>query len=80
MEPIASVLLTDLTVFFPNNDVSTLRRLRIQRAQEHGAQWAREWSSDITHVIIDKDLSYQDLVIHLKLASVPVRPVLRWSN
>ncbi|KAJ5246830.1 hypothetical protein N7468_001813 [Penicillium chermesinum] len=57
--------------FFPNNDVSSLRRLRIQRAQEYGARWAREWSSTITHVIVDKDLSYQDLVVHLKLESVP---------
>ncbi|KAJ6145088.1 hypothetical protein N7470_008983 [Penicillium chermesinum] len=66
----------DHIVFFPNNDVSSLRRLRIQRAQEYGARWAREWSSTITHVIVDKDLSYQDLVVHLKLESVPVSRTL----
>ncbi|KAJ5620549.1 hypothetical protein N7510_004533 [Penicillium lagena] len=58
--------------FFPNNDVSPLRRLRIQRAQEYGAQRAREWATDVTHVIVDKGLTFHDLLTHLKLEYFPV--------
>ncbi|KAJ5107447.1 hypothetical protein N7456_004122 [Penicillium angulare] len=57
--------------FFPNNDISPSRRLRIQRAQEYGALWERQWSKSITHVIVDKGLGYQDLLKHLKLDPVP---------
>ncbi|GFF84535.1 hypothetical protein IFM53868_04178 [Aspergillus udagawae] len=57
--------------FFPNNDVSPLRRLRIQRAQEYGATWAKTWEADITHVIVDKGLMFQDVLKHLKLEAFP---------
>lgn len=64
--------LTTNTVFFPNNDVSPSRRLRIQRAREYGAQCVTEWTEDITHVIVDKGLLYRDLVTHLKITSLSV--------
>ncbi|KAJ6036316.1 hypothetical protein N7540_000595 [Penicillium herquei] len=57
--------------FFPNNDVSPARRLRIQRAREYGAQWAQGFSEEVTHVIVDKELRYQDLLEHLKLEVMP---------
>ncbi|KAF7163672.1 hypothetical protein CNMCM5623_008478 [Aspergillus felis] len=57
--------------FFPNNDVSPLRRLRIQRAQEYGATWAKTWEGHITHVIVDKGLMFQDVLKHLKLETFP---------
>ncbi|KAF4215015.1 hypothetical protein CNMCM8980_008894 [Aspergillus fumigatiaffinis] len=57
--------------FFPNNDVSPLRRLRIQRAQEYGATWAKTWEAHITHVIVDKGLMFQDVLKHLKLEAFP---------
>ncbi|KAE8349313.1 hypothetical protein BDV28DRAFT_141497 [Aspergillus coremiiformis] len=53
--------------FFPNNDVSPLRRLRIQRAQEYGALWARTWGDNVTHVIVDKGLTFQEVLRHLCL-------------
>ncbi|KAJ5587675.1 uncharacterized protein N7459_003440 [Penicillium hispanicum] len=62
--------------FFPNNDVSPSRRLRIQRVQEYGGQWAREWTSNITHVVVDKGLLFQDLIAHLKLESFPTNLAL----
>jgi DNA polymerase IV len=65
-------LLTVSQVFFPNNDVSPLRRLRIQRAQEYGATWAKTWEAHITHVIVDKGLMFQDVLKHLKLEAFPV--------
>lgn len=48
--------------FVPNNDISPARRLRIQRSQEYGALWAQEWSADVTHVIVDKGLDYNEIL------------------
>ncbi|KAJ5832246.1 hypothetical protein N7474_000557 [Penicillium riverlandense] len=62
--------------FFPNNDISPLRRLRIQRAQEYGAQRASEWGANVTHVIVDKGLTFHDLLTHLKLESFPVNVIV----
>ena len=52
-------------VFFPNNDISPLRRMRIHRAQDYGASWAEKLDDTVTHIIVDKDLTYQDVLKHL---------------
>ncbi|PKY04610.1 putative DNA polymerase POL4 [Aspergillus campestris IBT 28561] len=57
--------------FFPNSDVSPLRRLRIQKAQEYGAVWAKNWGDHITHVIVDKGLTFQEVLKHLTLECFP---------
>ncbi|KAL4976794.1 hypothetical protein BDW66DRAFT_159417 [Aspergillus desertorum] len=57
--------------FFPNSDVSPLRRLRIQRAQEYGALWAKTWGSHVTHIIVDKGLEFEEILRHLKLETIP---------
>ncbi|KAJ5185511.1 DNA polymerase family X [Penicillium cf. griseofulvum] len=62
--------------FFPNNDVSPFRRLRIQRAQDYGARWSRDWATDVTHVIIDKGLLSSDLLSYLKLEALPTSVAL----
>ncbi|CAG8129532.1 unnamed protein product [Penicillium salamii] len=62
--------------FFPNNDVSPFRRLRIQRAQEYGARWSREWADDITHAILDKGLQVNDLRGHLRMGDLPTNVVI----
>lgn len=59
--------------------MSPLRRLRIQRAQEHGAFWARSWDHNVTHVIVDKGLVYDDILRHLKLNAFPVSQT-EWVN
>lgn len=64
-----------ISVFFLNNDISPLRRMRIQRAQEYGATWAKEWGDDVTHVIVDNNLVFQDLISYLKIESLPVSKV-----
>lgn len=64
--------LSRLAVFFPNNDVAPARRLRIQKAMEYGANWAKDWGDNITHVIVDKDLLFQDVLKFLKLDHLPV--------
>ncbi|KAJ5527587.1 hypothetical protein N7513_011746 [Penicillium frequentans] len=62
--------------FFPNNDVSPSRRLRIQRAQEYGAQWAQERLEKVTHIIVDKGLLHRDLLTHLKLDTFPENVII----
>ncbi|KAF3385372.1 DNA polymerase lambda [Penicillium rolfsii] len=57
--------------FFPNNDISPSRRLRIQRAREYGAHCTLDWTDKVTHVIVDKDLQYQDLIKHIKIEPFP---------
>ena len=49
--------------------------MRIQRAQEYGATWAKEWGDDVTHVIVDNNLVFQDLISYLKIESLPVSKV-----
>ncbi|KAL4809610.1 hypothetical protein BDV18DRAFT_157359 [Aspergillus unguis] len=62
--------------FFPNSDKSPLRRLRIQRAQEYGAVWAKVWGDNITHVIVDKGMEFPEIMKHLNLESVPPKIAL----
>lgn len=59
-------------VFVPNNDVSPARRIRINKALEFGASWARTWQDQITHVIVDSELCFEDVMSYLKLKSFPV--------
>lgn len=47
--------------------------MRIQKAQEYGALWAQNWEADVTHVIVDKDILFQDVLKVLKVDQFPVR-------
>lgn len=58
--------------FFPNSDVSPARRFRIKKARERGAIWVREWTVGVTHIIMDRGLSYHSLMSYLKLSDMPV--------
>lgn len=40
---------------------------------EWGALWIREWRDGVTHVIVDRDLCYKDVLKALKISSFPVR-------
>ncbi|CAG8972265.1 hypothetical protein HYALB_00001663 [Hymenoscyphus albidus] len=56
-----------LTFFYmPNNDIAKIRKVRIQKAQTYGAQWAQVYGNHITHMIVDKGITYQSLMDHLK--------------
>ncbi|CAD6576336.1 MAG: hypothetical protein ASARMPREDX12_007849 [Alectoria sarmentosa] len=57
--------------FIPNNDTSIPRKLRIRKAMEWGALWIREWRDGVTHIIVDNDLSYDDVLKALKISSLP---------
>ncbi|RAL11444.1 DNA-directed DNA polymerase IV [Aspergillus homomorphus CBS 101889] len=63
-------------VFFPNNSASSLRRLRIQRAQDYGASAADTWGDHVTHLIVDKGLTFHDVMKHLHLETFPPQVAL----
>ncbi|MCJ1243772.1 hypothetical protein MMC30_000969 [Trapelia coarctata] len=64
--------------FIPPNDIPLGRRLRIQRARERGAVWVKEWSHGIgiTHVMVDRYLTYRDVIKYLKVTALPVDIIL----
>lgn len=57
--------------FFPNDDRHPARRLRIAKALQYGAVWDKSWSSQITHVIMDKGMEYRELTKFLKIEQLP---------
>ncbi|PIB01141.1 DNA polymerase lambda [Cercospora beticola] len=57
--------------FFPNNDSAPARRMRITKAREYGAVWHQTWGKDITHVVVDKSMTFDDLKKWLKVDSIP---------
>ncbi|KAK2761573.1 hypothetical protein FQN54_001401 [Arachnomyces sp. PD_36] len=62
--------------FVPNNNVSPARRMRISKALEFGATWAKTWQDQITHVIVDRELCFEDVMSYLKLKSFPTTMAL----
>lgn len=59
--------------YIPDNDVAPLRKIRITRAREHGAQWIRSLDG-ATHAIVDKNLAFKDIETILAKAgrSLPI--------
>ena len=43
---------------------------------EWGALWIREWRDGVTHIIVDLNLCYGDVLKFLKISSLPVRILL----
>jgi DNA polymerase IV len=46
--------------------------MRIKKSVEFGASKASEWSSSVTHVIVDSDLAFTDVAKYLKIDRFPV--------
>ncbi|KAL8877643.1 MAG: hypothetical protein Q9198_004375 [Flavoplaca austrocitrina] len=67
-----SILIRPLQDFLPNDDVAPARKLRINKVLERGGTWVKNWSDGITHIIVDKNLTYNDLLKYLKISSIPV--------
>ncbi|KAI9674774.1 MAG: hypothetical protein M1817_001678 [Caeruleum heppii] len=77
MAPLARRVFRGLNFFFlPNNDVSPARRMRIAKAIEYGATWVKTWTDEVSHIIVDRELCYQDVISFLKLESLPSNVVL----
>ena len=60
--------------FYPNDDVSLVRRTRIHKVIQLGAAWVNKWRDDVTHVLVDDvNHTYTQLLRHLNRAGFPVR-------
>jgi DNA polymerase IV len=57
--------------FFPNNEKHPARFMRISKAIAFGASWHREWTSFVTHVIVDQTMDYAMLLKFLKKDDLP---------
>ncbi|KAL2067435.1 hypothetical protein VTL71DRAFT_1860 [Oculimacula yallundae] len=56
-------ILSGKTLFWiPPDDVVLMRKRRIDRAREFGAVWTKEWTADVTHVVVDNNLTYRDVM------------------
>jgi DNA polymerase IV len=63
-----------IVYFYPNDDVSMVRRTRIHKVIQLGAAWVNKWRDDITHVLVDgANHTYTQLLRHLNRAGFPVR-------
>ncbi|KAF2189807.1 hypothetical protein K469DRAFT_625790 [Zopfia rhizophila CBS 207.26] len=66
--------------FFPNDDTSQARRMRIHKVIQLGAAWVKKWQSDITHIMTDDDkhtvYTYSQVLRHLNRVSLPRNVVL----
>lgn len=58
--------------FIPNDDIAAARRLRIRKAIEYGATRVSTWSATVTHIIVDKAVTYKDVLKYLRLTELPV--------
>lgn len=62
----------DKTFYYvPPDDVALLRKNRIIKAQEYGATWAREITPEVTHIVVEKPLTYEDVMDFLKVETLP---------
>lgn len=60
--------------FYPNDDISMMRRTRIHKVIQLGAAWVDKWRDDITHVLVDDaNYTYTQLLRHFNRAGFPVR-------
>lgn len=75
LEPESRQLLRGKVVYFyPNDDVSMVRRTRIHMVIRLGAAWVNKWRDDVTHVFVDDaSHTYTQLLRHLNRAGFPVR-------
>ena len=65
-----------IVYFYPNDDISMVRRTRIHKVIQLGAAWVNMWREDVTHVLVDDaNHTYTQLLRHLSLAGCPVRPL-----
>ncbi|CAO2650368.1 Nn.00g016600.m01.CDS01 [Neocucurbitaria sp. VM-36] len=78
LEPEHKQLLHGKVVYFyPNDDISMVRRTRIHKVIQLGAAWVNRWRDDITHVMLDdSSYTYSQLLRHLNRAGFPKRVVL----
>ena len=68
-----SDLLDGMVLFFiPNSKKNGVRKFRMNLFERHGADVRDTWSSDVTHIICDKNIFAERIVRDLALDEVPV--------
>ncbi|KAH7095653.1 hypothetical protein FB567DRAFT_35494 [Paraphoma chrysanthemicola] len=71
------ILKGKIIYFYPNDDVSMVRRTRIHKVIQLGAAWVNRWRDDITHIMLDDiTYTYSQLLRHLNRAGLPRKLVL----
>ncbi len=80
LQPLDKQIFRGLRFYFiPPDDIAPARRQRIIRARDFGAEPVRSWPSDpsnegeggITHVVVDKELTYADIKKFLGIPDTP---------
>lgn len=74
MKPEKDQIFKDLKFcYLPDNDICKTRRFRIELAQSYGATWVKEFSPEVTHIIVDNNklYDYEWVAKYLKLSSRP---------
>ncbi|KAK6335607.1 hypothetical protein TWF696_002374 [Orbilia brochopaga] len=72
MQPPERQLFKNLVFFFIRPDQKRPeRKMRMEKAREYGAQVTMEFTTDVTHIIADKELKYDDILQFLKVPTVP---------
>ena len=62
--------------YIPPDDKSQLRRIRINKARKFGATWTRELTPNTTHIVVEKTLTFKDVMTFLKLDALPSNIIL----
>ena len=57
--------------YVPPDDKAQLRRIRIDKAIKFGATWTTELTPNTTHIVVDKTLTFKDVMTFLKLDTLP---------
>ncbi|PGH02546.1 DNA polymerase IV [Blastomyces parvus] len=72
VRPAHQQIFNDMVFFFiPNDDIAPARRMRIKKALEFGASRSFTWGDTVTHVIVDKAISFTDVLKYLRIDSLP---------
>lgn len=57
--------------YIPPDDKAQPRRIRINKAIKFGATWTTELTLSTTHIVVDKTLTFKDVMTFLKLETLP---------
>lgn len=57
--------------YIPPDDKSSFRRTRINKARTFGATWTRDLTRSTTHIVVDKAITFKDVMTFLKLETLP---------
>lgn len=72
MAPVARRVFRNCRIFWiPNDDKNPARRIRIRKAREQGASWVTIFTPDVTHILVDECLTFDQVLDYLSLPSIP---------